>query len=48
MIYIFFDKKTSGPNTLGSAVKREIMPNQEYAEQLHQPIIRKFKKRKVQ
>ena len=30
-----------------SAIKSEIMPNQQLAEELHNPIIRKFKKRKV-
>ena len=41
MIYKFFDKKTAG-----SGIKS--MPqNEQLAEELHQPIIRKFKKRKV-
>ena len=39
MVYNFFDK-----NTLGSAVKSEIMPNQQLPEELHQSIIRKFEK----
>ena len=41
MIYKFFDKKTAG-----SGIKS--MPqNEQLAEELHQPIIRKLKKRKV-
>ena len=40
MVYKFFDKKTSG-----SGVKS--MSNQQLAEELHKPIITKFKKRKV-
>ena len=39
MVYNFFDKKTSGG--------AENMSNQELAEELHKPIIRKFEKRKV-
>ena len=42
MVYIFFDKKTSG-----EAIKNENISNKELAEELHKPIIRKFKKRKV-
>ena len=42
-VYKFFVKKaTSG------AIKNEIISNKELAEELHKPIIRKFKKRKVQ
>ena len=37
-----FDKKSSG-----NGVKSEIMKNQELAEELHKPIIRKFEKQKV-
>ena len=41
MVYKFFDKKTAG-----SGIK--FMPqNEQLAEELHKPIIRKFKKRKV-
>ena len=40
----FFDKKSCGSNSSGGAVKSEIMSNQELAEELHKPIIRKFKK----
>ena len=42
MVYIFLDKKTSG-----GAIKNEIISNKELAEELHKPIVRKFKKRKV-
>ena len=41
--YDFFDKKTSG-----SGIKNENILNKELAEELHKPIIRKFKKRKIQ
>ena len=40
MIYKIFDKKSSG-----SGIANE--PNYQLADQLHKPIIRKFKKRKV-
>ena len=42
MVYKSFDKKSSS-----SCVKSKIMPNQELAEELHKPIIRKFEKQKV-
>ena len=42
MVYKFFDKKTSG-----GTVKSEIISNKELAEELHEQIIRKFKKSKV-
>ena len=42
MVYNFFDKITSG-----GAVKKENMSNKELAKELHKPIIRTFKKRKV-
>ena len=42
MVYNIFDKKASGSN-----IKNENMSNKELAEELHKPIIRKFKKRKV-
>ena len=42
MVYNFFDKKS-----FLSGLKGEIMLNQELAEELHKPIIRKFKKQKV-
>ena len=41
MVYNFFDKKTSG-----SGIKF-MSPNEQLAEELHKPIIRRFKKRKV-
>ena len=40
MVYNFFDKKSSG-----SGIVNE--PNYQLANELHKPIIRKFKKRKV-
>ena len=42
MVYKCFDKKTSG-----SGIKNENMSDQQLAEELHKPAIRKFKKRKV-
>ena len=57
MVYKCFDKtffaRHSQSNNLawnkiaGSGVKNEKMSNQQFAEELHQPIIRKFGKRKV-
>ena len=47
MVYKFFEKKTKGSAvTLGnnSAIK-SIPQNEQLAEELHKPIIRKFKKR---
>ena len=41
MVYKFFDKKTAG-----SAIK-SMLQNEQLAEELHKPIVRKFKKRKV-
>ena len=41
MVYECFNKKISG-----GAVTSEITPNQELAENMHKPIIRKFEKRK--
>ena len=38
---VFFDKKVSG-----RTVKSEIISNKELAEELHKPIIRKFRKKK--
>ena len=43
MVYKFFDKMYSG-----SAVKSEIMPNEQFVEKLHKTVIRKSKKRKAQ
>ena len=42
MVYKLHDKRSSG-----SGVKSEIIPNQELAEELHKPVIRKFEKRKI-
>ena len=42
MVYKLFDKKSAG-----SGIKNEITQYQQLAEELHTPIIRKFKKRKV-
>ena len=43
MVYTFFDKETSS-----SGIKNENNFNNELAEEVYKPIIRKFKKRKVQ
>ena len=40
MFYRFFDKKTSG-----GALK--CIPNQQHADKLHKPIIRKFRKTRL-
>ena len=42
MVISFLIKKTAG-----GAVKNKIMQNKELAEELHKPIIRKFKKGKA-
>ena len=42
MVYRFFDKKAKG-----NSIKNETKENQQLANELHKPIIRKFKKRKV-
>ena len=42
MVYKFFDKKASG-----SSIKNKNLSNTEFTVELHKPIIRKFKKRKV-
>ena len=42
MVYMSFDKKTSG-----RTVKNENISKKGLVEELHKPIIRKFKKRKV-
>ena len=41
MVYKCFDKKSAG-----KGIKIEITQNQQLAEELHKPIIRKFKKKK--
>ena len=43
MVYNFFDKRSAG----NGVVNNEIKQNLQLARQLHKPIIRKFKKRKV-
>ena len=43
MVFKFFDKKSSG-----TGIKNKNMSDQQIAEELHKPIIRKFRKRKVQ
>ena len=53
MVYKFFDSKVASPDkkSVGSGAKRvntKIAPqNEQLAEELHKPIIRKFQKRKV-
>ena len=42
MVYKLFYKKGSG-----SGIKNENISNKKLAEELHKPIIRKFKKRKI-
>ena len=47
MVYKFFDKKTSttrANKVAGSNIKNENISNKDLAEELHKPIIRKFKK----
>ena len=49
-VYKFFDKKTkgSGVTTLvNKSANKSIPQNEQLAEELHKPIIRKFKKTKV-
>ena len=41
MVYKFFDKKSKG-----TGIKNEIKENQQLANELHKPIVRKFKKKK--
>ena len=46
MVYKFFDKKSAGSGA--KQVNTKLTPqNQQLAEELHKPIIRKFEKRKV-
>ena len=49
MIQKFFDKKSTGSGvpTLGKKHAIRCMPNQQLANELHQPIIRKSERRKV-
>ena len=46
MVYKLFDKKTKGSGVTMLAIK-SIPQNEKLAEELHKPIIRKFKKRRV-
>ena len=41
MVYKFFDKKTKGSEVKSTS------QNEQLADELHKPIIRKFKKRKI-
>ena len=43
MVYNFFDKKSKRSGVANNEIKQ----NFQFAEELHKPIIRKFKKRKV-
>ena len=46
MLYKFFDKKSASLNKFsGSGIANE--PNYQLANEVHKPVIRKFKKRKV-
>ena len=47
MVYNFFDKKSSGANISGGAMKGWFMPHQQLAEEFHKPTIRKFEEWKV-
>ena len=49
MVYKFFDKKTKGTGVelANQSAIKSIPQNEQLAEELHKPIIRKFKKRKV-
>ena len=44
MVYKFFDKKTKGSGV--TFANKSIPQNEQLAEELHKPIIRKFKRRK--
>ena len=49
MVYKFFDKKTkgSGATLANKSAIKSTPQNEQLADELHKPIIRKFKKRKV-
>ena len=49
MVYTFFDKKTkgSGVTLANKSTIKSIPQNEQLAEELHKPIVRKFKKWKV-
>ena len=46
MVYKFFDKKSIGSGAT-ALTNKPVSQNQQLAKELHKPIIRKFKKRKV-
>ena len=45
MVYNFFDKKSTASSV--AAITSEVTPNQQVADELHKPIIRKFQKRQA-
>ena len=45
MVYKFFDKKTKGSGV--TLANKSIPQNEKLAEELHKPIIKKFKRREV-
>ena len=50
MVYKFFDKKSASlpdKSVPGSGININVKPSEQLAEELHKPIIRKFKKRTV-
>ena len=50
MVYTFYDKKSAlltDKSVSGSGVNTPLEFNEQLAKELHKPIIRKFKKRKV-
>ena len=49
MVYKFFDKKSTGSDIANNNDNNnnDIKQNLQLAEELHKPIIRKFKKRKI-
>ena len=46
MVYKFFDKKSAG-SVVNTHANKSAFDNEKLAEELHKPIIRKFKKRTV-
>ena len=46
MVYKFFDKKSKG-SAVTTPTNKSLSQNEQLAKELHKPIIRKFKKRKV-
>ena len=47
MVYKFFDKKSSGSGIVNNNNNNNNKQNLQLAEELHKPIIKKLKKRKV-